>query len=244
MGVTMDGTMDGVGAALLERLAGHELLSVVAIAVLIAGALVVPNGIWRITGVWVTMVHELGHALAGAVRGRTGMRIRVNTDHSGLTTSTGRSDSVAWTSFWGYPAPPLVGALMVCAAAAAWTTGSDVWTTAAVGIVLAVSVAALLFMRGLIAVGSTLAGIAGTASLLLWAPEPVTVLVLLVAGLFEWAGGVRALANLTRLHLRRRARDSDASVLGRLTPLPAVIWLGVFWVIALAPVALLVWATR
>lgn len=238
------GTLDGVGAALLERLDGHELLTVVAIAVLIAGVLVVPDGIWRITGVWVTMIHELGHALAGAVRGRTGMRIRVNTDHSGLTTSTGRSDSVAWTSFWGYPAPPLVGALMVCSAAAGWTTGSPVWTTAAVGTVLGVSVAALLFMRGLIAVGSTVAGIAGTAALLLWAPESVTVLVLLIAGLFEWAGGVRALANLTRLHARRRARDSDASVLGRLTPLPSVLWIGIFWVIALAPAALLVWATR
>src|SRR5690625_2902484 len=200
--------LEGLGVGLLDRLAGHELLSVVAIAVLIAGALVVPNGIWRITGVWVTMVHELGHALAGALRGRTGMRIRVNADHSGLTTSTGRSDSVAWTSFWGYPAPPLVGALMVCAAAAGWSTDSAVWTTTAVGVLLGVSVAALLFMRGLIAVGSTLAGIAGTAVLLLWAREPVTVLVLLAAGLFEWAGGVRARSEERRVGKAGWSRDT------------------------------------
>lgn len=232
--------LSGVGAGLLERLEGNELWALGAAAVLIAGLLVVPRGVWRVTGVWVTMIHELGHALAGAVRGRTGMRIRVNADHSGLTTSTGRADSVAWTSFWGYPAPPLAGALMVGAAVAGWTTGASAWTTAAVVVVLVGSVLALLFMRGAIAVGSTLAGIAGTAALLLWAPQPVTILVLLVAGLFEWAGGIRAIANLSGLHLKRRARDSDAAVLGRLTPLPAVLWIGVFWVLALAPAALVV----
>ena len=236
--------LEGLGEGLLDRLAGHELWAIVTAAAVIAAVLVVPGGIWRVTGVWVTMIHELGHALAGAIRGRTGMRIRVNADHSGLTTSTGRTDSVAWTSFWGYPAPPLVGALMVCAAAAGWSTGSAVWTTTAVAALLGVSVAALLFMRGLIAVGSTLAGIAGTAALLLWAPQPVTVLVLLAAGLFEWAGGVRAIANLSRLHIRARARGSDASVLGQRTPLPAFVWIAVFWILALAPVGLLVWATR
>lgn len=236
--------LDGIGGDLLAWFDGREVWAVIGAAVIIAGVMVIPNGVWRVTGVWVTMVHELGHALAGAVRGRTGMRIRVNTDHSGLTTSTGRTDSVAWTSFWGYPAPPLVGALMVCAAVAGWVTDSTVWTTSAVGILLGVSAAALLFMRGLIAVGSTLAGIAGSAALLLWAPHTITVLVLLAAGLFEWAGGVRALANLSRLHAKRRARDSDAAVLGRLTPLPAFMWIGVFWVIALAPVAIVVWVTR
>jgi hypothetical protein len=129
---------------------------------------------------------------------------------------------------------------MVGAGVAGWTTGSSAWTTAAVVVVLVGSVLALLFMRGAIAVGSTLAGIAGTAALLLWAPEPVTILVLLVAGLFEWAGGIRAIANLSGLHLKRRARDSDAAVLSRLTPLPAVLWIGVFWVLALAPAALVV----
>ena len=240
MDVRASSGLSGVGAGLLERLEGNELWALGAAAVLIAGLLVVPRGVWRVTGVWVTMIHELGHALAGAVSGRTGMRIRVNADHSGLTTSTGRADSVAWTSFWGYPAPPLVGALMVGAGVAAWTTGSSAWTTAAVVVVLVGSVLALLFMRGVIAVGSTLAGIAGAAALLLWAPEPVTILVLLVAGLFEWAGGIRAIANLSGLHLKRRARDSDAAVLGRLTPLPAVLWIGVFWVLALAPAALVI----
>ncbi|HJG79700.1 MAG TPA: M50 family metallopeptidase, partial [Brevibacterium senegalense] len=57
---------------------------------------------------------------------------------------------------------------------------------------------------------------------------------------FEWAGGIRAIANLSGLHLKRRARDSDAAVLGRLTPLPAVLWIGVFWVLALTPAALVI----
>ena len=235
-----DGTgtgLTGAGAALLERLAGHELWALGAAAVVIAAVLVVPRGVWRVTGVWVTMIHELGHALAGALRGRTSMRIRVNADHSGLTTSSGRSDSVAWTSFWGYPAPPLVGALLVGAGVAGWATGSPTWPTVAVVAILVVAVAALLLMRGTIAVGSTLATLAGAGALLAWASEPIVILVLLVVGLFEWAGGIRAIANLTGLHARRRARDSDAAVLGRLTPLPAFVWITIFWLVALAPAA-------
>ena len=229
--------LTGAGAALLERLAGHELWALGAAAVVIAALLVMPRGVWRVTGVWVTMIHELGHALAGALRGRTSMRIRVNADHSGLTTSSGRSDSVAWTSFWGYPSPPLVGALLVGAGVAGWATGSTTWPTVAVVALLVAAVAALLLMRGAIAVGSTLATIAGAGALLAWASEPIVILVLLVVGLFEWAGGIRAIANLTGLHARRRARDSDAAVLGRLTPLPAFVWIAVFWLVALAPAA-------
>ena len=229
--------LTGAGAALLERLAGYELWALGAAAIVIAAVLVVPRGVWRVTGVWVTMIHELGHALAGALRGRTSMRIRVNADHSGLTTSSGRSDSVAWTSFWGYPAPPLVGALLVWAGVAGWATGSPTWPTVAVVAILVVAVVALLLMRGAIAVGSTLATLAGAGALLAWASEPIVILVLLIVGLFEWAGGIRAIANLTGLHARRRARDSDAAVLGRLTPLPAFVWIAVFWLVALAPAA-------
>lgn len=226
-----------LGAGLLERLSGHELTTLLLTGAAIAAVLVVPRPVWRVTGVWVTLIHELGHALAGAVRGRTGMRIRVRRDHSGLTTSTGQADTVAWTSFWGYPAPPLVGALLVAAAAVGWRTGSPVWPTAALIVLLVVCAAALLFMRGVIAVGTTFVVLAGSLGLLLRAPDPVVVLVLLAVGLFAWAGGLRALANLTRLHLRGRARDSDASALGRLTPLPAAVWLVVFWLMALAPAA-------
>ena len=74
-------------------------------ALALALLLVVPGAVWRLTGIVVTIVHELGHGCAGLLTGRRAVAIRLSPDHSGLTTSHGRAASVPWTTFWGYPAP-------------------------------------------------------------------------------------------------------------------------------------------
>jgi hypothetical protein len=217
--------------------APHPDPQTLTVAAIIAAALVVPSPLWRVSGVWVTVVHELGHAFAGMLRGRTGMRIRVNRDHSGLTTSTGRTDSVAWTSFWGYPAPSLVGAAVAVAAAAGWGA-------AALAVMMVVMLAALVFMRGALTWTVTLVSLVAGALLL---AEGSTVLVTGVAvtvGAFLWAGGIRAIANLSRLHATGRGHGSDAHALAQRTRVPAFLWLLVFWLLSLAPAALLLWALR
>ncbi|WP_051297970.1 M50 family metallopeptidase [Brevibacterium album] len=221
----------------VSQAAPHPDARTLIVAAVLAAALVIPHPVWRIAGVWVTVVHELGHAFAGMVRGRTGMRIRVNRDHSGLTTSTGHADTVAWTSFWGYPTPSLVGAAVACAAAAGWAG-------AALGVMLAAMLAALLFMRGVLTWAVTLATLAAGVLLLMRGTDVLVTGAVLATGMFLWAGGVRAIANVSRLHATGRGHGSDAQALAQRTPIPAFVWLAVFWLLSLAPVGLLVWALR
>ena len=61
-----------------------------ALILLAAAALSIPNATWRYFGLFSTVVHELGHAFAALMTGRRVTGIRLNFDHSGLTTSFGR----------------------------------------------------------------------------------------------------------------------------------------------------------
>ena len=91
-------------------------------------------------GVSVTVVHELGHAFAALMTGQLVKGIHLRIDHSGAMHSLSRRNSragAAWSGFWGYPAPAVVGAALVWAAYAGWSG-------------LALSVSALLFLATLL----------------------------------------------------------------------------------------------
>jgi hypothetical protein len=85
-------------------------------------ALAVLGPTWRLVRVAVTGVHEVGHAVAGLAVGARVTGIRLETDTSGRTewTYTGEPGRLrrAWVAWWGYPAPPLAGALGAWAVAA------------------------------------------------------------------------------------------------------------------------------
>ncbi|MDO5618915.1 M50 family metallopeptidase [Kocuria sp.] len=194
------------------------------VLVLCAAAAVVisiPRGTWRWFGLVVTVVHELGHALAGLLTGRRVMQIRINADHSGVTHSMGRGASAMWSTFWGYPFPAVVGA--------AWTAavGAGYWPLAAVvsAVVLVVS---LLVMRGWLSWLVTTT----TAVILLalaWYQVTPGRWFMLAVGAALWIGALRAWINLARQHARsRRVPTSDATLLAAGTGVPAWLWLLAF----------------
>lgn len=186
-------------------------------------ALSLPRATWRWFGLVVTVVHELGHALAGLITGRRVMTIRIEADHSGVTHSMGRGASAMWSTFWGYPFPAVIGA--------GWTAavGAGYWPLAAVlsAVVLVVS---LVVLRGWLSWFVTTT----TAVLLLvlaWQEVAIGRWFMLAVGAALWVGAVRAWVNLTRQHLRAGRRglaNSDATLLAEGTGVAAVLWLLLF----------------
>lgn len=206
-------------------------------ALALALLLVVPGAVWRLTGIVVTIVHELGHGFAGLLTGRRAVAIRLSPDHSGLTTSHGRAASVPWTTFWGYPAPAVLGAALVMSGLA----GRGATALLVCAAVLAVS---LVFMRGILAWLAVPLTAAVLLGLLGFAPDPWLTSAAVGLGVFLVCGAVRALANLTRLHARGRTHGSDAAILARETRVPGAVWLTLMWLVALACAAGSGWMLR
>lgn len=203
------------------------------VIVLVAVALSVPRRSWRIFGLFVTVVHELGHAAAAVLTLQRVTGITLHLDHSGTTTSFGRRGwRAAFTTFWGYPVPAVVGALLLWGAAHGWAP-------AALSIGAMVLVAALALIRngqGVLILGGSAAVSLG----LVWfggaAPAGYACLVLGVALL---VGACRDWAKVVRVHQRRRdVASSDAHLLRVATRVPSTVWLGLFAVVIAAAMAL------
>ncbi|MDQ0732215.1 M50 family metallopeptidase [Arthrobacter sp. B1I2] len=213
------------------------LLSLVA-----AVALSIPRRSWRYFGLLATATHELGHAFAAVTSGQRLSGIRLRLDHSGTTTTYSRSRlAAAWSCFWGYPVPAMVGAAFV------WC-GLSGWGPAAMAASALVLAASLLFLRNLAGFVITTAAIAGSAALAFLAPASVAGHVAVIFGLALLVAAVRDLLKLTNVHLRRRGSlgSSDAYLLYRATSVPSGIWIALFtilvaaaWLVAWQPVSII-----
>ncbi|MFD1212840.1 M50 family metallopeptidase [Arthrobacter sp. GCM10027362] len=202
--------------------------SALVLAAIIAAAVAVsvPRAGWRWFGLFVTVVHELGHAFAALMTGQAVKGIHLRFDHSGAMHSLSRRNGragAAWSGFWGYPAPAVVGAALVWAAYAGWSG-------------LALSASALLFLATLLFIrnwqGVVIAlGCAAAAVLLLWYATPVFLgYFTLAIGVALLVGAVRDWFKVLGVHTRRRHElaSSDAYILSRGTGVPAAVWLGGF----------------
>jgi hypothetical protein len=218
-------------------------LTELVLALVAAAALSVPRRSWRYFGLLATATHEMGHAVAAVVSGQRLSGIRLRLDHSGTTTTYSRSRfASAWSCFWGYPVPALVGATFV------WC-GFNGWGPAAItggGLALAAS---LLFLRNLAGVLITVAAIAGTLLLILLVPEAFVGHVAVILGLALLVAAVRDLIKLAHVHVGRRERlaSSDAYLLWRATSVPSAVWIVLFaalvagsWLWAWQPISLVV----
>ncbi|WP_291280250.1 M50 family metallopeptidase [Galactobacter sp.] len=210
-----------------------------AIALILAAALVFVPGVWRFSGLVVTVVHELGHGFAGLLRGRRSVAISVRTDHSGQTVSRGTAGSAPFSTFCGYPAPAIYGLLLVWAA-----------LSQRAGLALVISGALLLvsliFMRGWLAWLLSIAVVALSAWLALYTPDEWLGYVVGGIGIFFLLGALRGFGNLTRAHARGDRTQSDAAVLASITRAPAGLWLFLMGVVilgCLAAAAWLLWTT-
>jgi Peptidase M50B-like len=199
---------------------GTELLLVIGLAV----ALSLPRATWRYFGLLATVTHELGHAFAALLTGQRLGGIKLSLDHSGTTTSYSRRPlAAAWSTFWGYPVPALVGAAMV------WS-GFNGWGPAAMSVGTLLLLVSFFFLRNAIGVLITAAAVLAAALLVLFVPPEFTGHVMIGLGLALLVAAVRDLGKLAAVHARHRTRltTSDAYLLSRSTPLPAFAWISLF----------------
>jgi hypothetical protein len=210
----------GFGHAPAPLVTGAELLLVLGVAI----GLSVPRASWRYFGLLATVTHELGHAFAALLTAQRLGGIRLSLDHSGTTTSYSRSRlAAAWSTFWGYPVPAIVGAAMV------WS-GFNGWGPAAMSVGTLLLLVSFLFLRNGMGVLITAAAVLAAALLVLYVPPEFIGHVMIGLGLALLVAAVRDLGKLAAVHARHRGRlsTSDAYLLSRSTPVPAFAWICLF----------------
>lgn len=218
--------LDGFARAEPPEITAVEL----AIMVLAAAALSIPRPTWRFFGLFTTVVHELGHAFAALMTGRVLKGITLTMDHAGTTTTIGRPGwRAAWSGFWGYPTPAVLGATLVWA-------GLCGWGPSALSVGALILLAALLFIRNGGGLLILLGAVAISAVLVLALPAAFTGHVVIALGLALLVGSVRDLGKVISVHLRRRRelQSSDAFLLYRSTGVPSPVWLLLFAVVIAA----------
>lgn len=187
-------------------------------------AVLVPP-LWRLLRPAVTIVHELGHAVAGVLVGRRFTGFVVSADMSGhaITVGRPRGPGRVLSAWAGYPAPAVLGALLVQVAVAGWS-----------GTALAVALLALLvslvFTRSLHTVLAVLGGIVVLGAVWWWGPPALVAVVTLALGALLLLGAWRHVLVVASTGGRR----DDPAQLAQLTPLPAAVWILSFLVVLAA----------
>ena len=183
-------------------------------AVLVALAVVLlPT--WRPARLAVTIVHELGHAGIGILVGRRFTGFVVSADMSGHAVTVGprRGIGRAASTWAGYPAPALVGAVLVQIALHGWAP-------TALFAALVVLLVSLVFTRSVHTLVAVLGTAAAVGALWWWGSEVLIAVLTLAGGVFLLLGAWRHLAAV----IRGGGRGDDPAQLAALTPLPAAVW--------------------
>ncbi|WP_441250327.1 M50 family metallopeptidase [Kitasatospora sp. McL0602] len=201
--------------------------------VLGAGALallaILPHPVWRLSRNVVTIAHEGGHGLAALLTRRRLSGIRLHSDTSGLTISSGRptGPGMILTAAAGYTAPPLLGL-----GGAALLSAHHV--TALLWISIALLAGLLVMIRNAFGVLSVV--LTGAAFFLIswYGGSQLQAAFAYLGCWFLLLAGVRPVVELQSKRRRGGARDSDADQLARLTGVGAALWVTLFLVVALA----------
>lgn len=187
------------------------------------------HGLWTGTRGVVTIAHEGGHALIALLTGRRVRGVRLHSDTSGVTFWRGRPTGfgAVLSVAAGYPAPAVLGLL-----AAAFLAFGRV--TALLWFALVMLLLMLLLIRNLYGVVSVV-----LTGGIIFAVSWFTVTV--VQGVFAYAltwfmliAAVRPVIELSHGRRRRRLTDSDADQLARLTGTGPLLWVVIFFVVAVA----------
>jgi hypothetical protein len=226
----------GFTTAEAPNLATSVVLGILAAAVVLS----IPRATWRWFGLYVTFVHELGHAFAALMTGRVVHGLKIGLDHSGQLLSSGRGKfGAAWSGFWGYPSPAVVGVALI------WSVSAG-RSGAAMSIGALVLLLALIFLRNFTGIFVALLSAAIAQLLVMFAPASTVSHVVLGLGIALEVGAVRDWFKVASVHTRRRDRlaSSDAYILARTTGVPSLLWLVAFAVVIAASAAFsvrLVW---
>ncbi|WP_329567436.1 M50 family metallopeptidase [Kitasatospora sp. NBC_01266] len=204
----------------------HWLVLGCAAAALLA---ILPHPLWRVSRNVVTIAHEGGHGLVALLTGRRLDSIRLHSDTSGLTVSSGHPNGpgMILTAAAGYTAPSLLG----LGGATLLATGR---ITALLWIAILLLAAMLIMIRnafGLLSVVLT----GGAFFAISWYGSAQLQATFAYLGVwFLLLAGVRPVIELQRKRRLGGARDSDADQLARLTGVSALLWVVLFLVVSLA----------
>ncbi len=185
------------------------------LAVVVALVLVAVPAAWRPARLAVTIVHELGHAVVGILVGRRFTGFVVSADMSGHAVTVGRSRGFGRVvSTWaGYPAPAIVGAVLTHIAFG----GFSRTTLFAALVILMVS---LVFVRSAHTLATVLVAVVAIGALWWWGSAALAAAVVLGAGVFLLLGAWRHFGAV----MAHGRRQDDPQQLAQLTGVPTAVW--------------------
>ncbi|HZA03226.1 MAG TPA: M50 family metallopeptidase [Propionibacteriaceae bacterium] len=200
--------------------------AVVALTAVAALALVMTRAVWPYTRVLVTITHEAGHAVVALLAGRQLEGIRLHSDASGLTVSSGRASGPGMVAMLlaGYLAPALVG----LGAGGLLISGFSLGLLWLLVILLAVM---LLQIRNFAGFGIVVVVGAALVAVSWYAPAPVQSGVAYLVTWILLLSAPKPVLELIRMRRYGRAPHSDADQLARLTRVPAELWIALFLVL-------------
>ena len=199
--------------------------ALVALTAALALGLVMSRVAWPYTRMLVTITHEGGHAVAALLAGRRLQGIRLHSDTSGLTVSSGRPSGPGMVVMLlaGYLAPAVVG----LGAGALLLVGYSLGLLWLLVILLALMLLRIRNFAGF----WILVVVAGGLVAVSWYAPPAAQAV--VAYLVTWIlliSAPKPVLELIRSRRRGRPGHSDADQLARLTRVPAELWAALFLV--------------
>jgi Peptidase M50B-like len=200
---------------------------------LVAILLVGVPGLWRRSRYLVTMAHEAAHGLVAAASGRRLRGIRLHADTSGLLLSRGRTSGpgMFFTAAAGYVGPALFG----LGAAYLLREGHSVallWT------VLVLLAAVLTLIRNWFGLWLVLAAAVGVFAVSWWGDALLQSWCAYVGAWFLLVAAPRPVIELQSARRRKAAPNSDADTLARLSGIPGLIWVGLFFAVTVGALAL------
>lgn len=182
---------------------------------------------WRLTRNVVTIVHEGGHAFMALLTGRRLNSIRLHSDTSGLTVSSGKPYGLGMvlTTMAGYTAPAVLG-LGYAALLGAHRITLMLWTAIALLALLLLKVRNGFGLLSVFVVGAIVFGVSWFGTDALQAGFAY------FAAWFLLLAAARPVVELQRN--RAHEPNSDADQLARLTRIPGIVWVLFFGVVAVA----------
>jgi hypothetical protein len=188
-----------------------------------------PHPVWRVSRNVVTIAHEGGHGLAALLTGRRLHGIRLHSDTSGLTVSSGRptGPGMVLTAAAGYTAPPLLG----LGGATLLAFGH---ITALLWLCTALLAAMLPRLRNAFGLLTVLVTGGAFFAVSWWGGEQLQACFAYLGVWFLLLAGVRPVLELQHKRRRGGAHDSDADQLARLTGVSGLLWVTLFLVVALS----------
>jgi Peptidase M50B-like len=197
--------------------------SVIALVAAVGLVLVMLPSVWPYTRMLVTITHEGSHAAAAVLTGRRLRGIRLHSDTSGLTVSSGRPSGPGMVMMLvaGYLGPALVG----LGAVVLLITGHSLGLLWLFVILLALMLLQIRNFHGfLVVVGCGAALVAISWYLPATAQSALGYLLTWILLI----GSPKPVLELIASRRSGRAPRSDADQLARLTPLPGLAWALIF----------------